>query len=302
MTTYELYHDESMENGYWHGMLLVPIEKKDKMLEALDKARNCTGYYEPISLKSVHKKNRIFSCANAWVHIGCGFLRSRSKNQSYPIRLGYENGKPITLSLENDEIGAKFILFRERDNHQKMKGYPDSPSKIETTIRFALKGGLHYLGSDENSIHIEKMHFDGHKHYLRSLDKKRIVGRLNGLRNYCSISNREDLIDDNSSNHNLKEDVQSYGDCQFLQLTDLLIGSFRTALGVVTRDLHKKISHFPKTLLADYNKGYVRMRYSRWQNSFWVSECFLGDEGNWHFENINFLNLPKEEQLNLFEN
>ena len=178
MTTYELYHDESMENGYWHGMLLVPIEKKDKMLEALDKARNCTGYYEPISLKSVHKKNRIFSCANAWVHIGCGFLRSRSKNQSYPIRLGYENGKPITLSLENDEIGAKFILFRERDNHQKMKGYPDSPSKIETTIRFALKGGLHYLGSDENSIHIEKMHFDGHKHYLRSLDKKRIVGRI----------------------------------------------------------------------------------------------------------------------------
>ncbi len=26
---YDLYHDESKEGGYWHGMLLVPCEKRD---------------------------------------------------------------------------------------------------------------------------------------------------------------------------------------------------------------------------------------------------------------------------------
>jgi len=301
MTTYELYHDESMEDGYWHGMLLVPIEKKESLLEKLAVVRKNTGYNEPISIKKVREHNRIFSCANSWVHIGFGYLRSRSKNQSFPIEFGQEKGKPIISSLENEAIGAKFILFRERDNHQKMKGYPDSPSKVETTFRFGLKGGLHFLGSDKNPIHIEKMHFDGYKHHLRHLDKKRIVGRLYGLRNYCSISNREDLIDDKSSDHRLKDGVQSYGDCQLLQLTDLLIGSFRTALGVVTRDLHKELSHFPKKLLVDYQKGYVRMRNSRWLHSFWVSECFLEDEGNWRFENMNFLNLQKEEQLYLIE-
>ncbi len=30
---YELYHDESKEEGFWHGMLLVPVAHKGKLAE-----------------------------------------------------------------------------------------------------------------------------------------------------------------------------------------------------------------------------------------------------------------------------
>lgn len=30
---YDLYHDESQEGGYWHGMLLVPREKREIFFE-----------------------------------------------------------------------------------------------------------------------------------------------------------------------------------------------------------------------------------------------------------------------------
>ena len=35
---YELYHDESKENGYWHGMLLVPVTKKSELVALLELA------------------------------------------------------------------------------------------------------------------------------------------------------------------------------------------------------------------------------------------------------------------------
>jgi len=29
---FELYHDESLVDGFWHGMLLVPIDAKQKLI------------------------------------------------------------------------------------------------------------------------------------------------------------------------------------------------------------------------------------------------------------------------------
>ena len=287
MTVYELYHDESMENGYWHGILLVPAEKKALLLEYLEQARRNTGYRDPLGIKKVKRNNRVFDCASSWVQLGLGFMRSRAKTQPFPVSLGKRGKQRVLVNLSQNATHLKFILFRERDNHKTMTGYPDRASKIETTFRFGIKGGLHFLGSDEQPIHIEKMHFDGHKHHLRHLDRNRIVGRLQGLRRYCSISSRPDIIDDRSSDHRA-EDAQSYEDCQLLQLTDLLIGSFRTALGVVTRDIHKELARLPKELILDYRKGYARMRNSRWFSSFWLSECFLQSDG-WHFQTLEFI-------------
>lgn len=279
-------------------MLLVPIEKKSLLLDYLKKVRCHTGYYDPLSIKRVRKDNRVLDCASSWVQIGIGFMRSRAKAQSFSVSLGKQGTQRILVNLPPEATGLKFLLFRERDNHEAMAGYPDKASKIETTFRFGLKGGLHFLGSDEQPIHIEKMHFDGHKHYLRHLDRGRIVGRLQGLRRYCSISSRQDIIDDRASDHR-EEEAQSYEDCQLLQLTDLLIGSFRTALGVLTREIHKELARLPKDLILDYQKGYARMRNSRWFNSFWLSECFLENDG-WHFQALEFIETdPGPEQLSL---
>lgn len=297
MAQFELYHDESMEYGYWHGMLLVPTEKKSDFVELLTQVRKNTGYNEPIGIKRVKERNRIFECAQAWIALGIGFLRSRSKAQPYPVTLGRNKGKLVFYDLPDSMLGAKFILFRERDNHQKMQYYPDHASKIETTFRFAIKGGAHFLGSEESPIQIEKMHFDGYKHYHRHLDRTRIVDRLYGLRNYVQISSRVDLIEDGTSDHR-KIEAQSYEDCQLLQLTDLLIGSFRSALGIITRPVHKELAKLPKELILDYQKGFARMRNSRWLNSFWLSECYL-EQGRWFFDMLEIENKQENNQLSL---
>jgi hypothetical protein len=157
---------------------------------------------------------------------------------------------------------------------------------------------LHFLGSDESPISITKIHFDGHEHYQREIDKERIVNRIYGLREYCHIADCPDLIDQRRSDHNDPQG-QDYEDCQFLQLTDILIGCFRTALGFRTRDIHFLLSlPIKKWLLSRYNKGYARMKHSRWFNSFVLSQCYLNSNGEWKFERVERKS-NEEEQLAL---
>jgi len=280
---YELYHDESLEDGYWHGMLLVPVSKKQEFLELLSRARKNTRFFDKLGIKKVDRRGRIYDCASAWTQIGIACLRSKLGNEKLSIFLGKEKGKPIIEYVES--FGMKFILFRERDSHKELSGYSDHAAKIETTFRFGLKGGLHFLGSDENPITITKIHFDGYEHYHRHIDKDRIVKRIYGLREYCKID-YSILIDDRRSNHNdpLSQDCE---DCQFLQLTDILIGCFRTALGYKTRDIHVQLAlPIKQWLLNRYNRGYAGMKNSRWFSSFVLSQCYLNSKGEWNFEPI----------------
>jgi len=277
---YELYHDESLEGGYWHGMLLVPAWNKQEFSNLLITARSNTRYSDKIGIKKVNRKGIIYDCASAWTQIGVACLRSSTKGKAEPIFLGKrEKGKSQYECI--DLFGMKFILFRERDSHKDLTGYKDHAGKIETTFRFGLKGGVHFLGSDETPINITKIHFDGYQHYQRHIDNERLIHRIGGLRDYCTIS---DIIDDRQSNHK-KPNSQDYGDCQFLQLTDILIGCFRTSLGYKTRDIHTELAKPVKNLTDKFQQGYPRMRNSRWFNSFVISQCYL-DKGQWKFEGV----------------
>lgn len=283
---YELYHDESQVGGYWHGMLLVPDLRKEELVRLLMQARELTHHNEPIGIKGVEEFGRVYGCANAWVQIGVAALMSRMKGVPYPLYMGERARGRYQYSFFAGTIGAKFILFRERDQHSTMTGHHDYGSKVETTFRMGLKGGIHSLGDDGNPISITRMHFDGHQHYGRHLDRQRIVDRLTGLREYCAIDCRSDLIDDRSGDHK-RAGAQDYEDCQLLQLTDLLIGCFRTALGQYTRDIHIVLAMPVKQLVKRYSEGHARMLNSRWCNSFWISQCFL-ENGAWKFNMIDW--------------
>ena len=280
---YELYHDESMEGGYWHGMLLVPVSGKKEFSDLLGMARNNTHYSDKIGIKNVVRKGPIYNCASAWTQIGVAGLRSSAKGKLEPAFLGKQE-KGRLLYEKIGLYGMKFILFRERDSHKQLTGFSDHASKIETTFRFGIKGGLHFLGSDENPIHITRIHFDGHQHHQRHIDQDRIIARLGSLRKYCTISKRQNLIDDQQSDHK-KPKSQEYEDCQFLQLTDILIGCFRTSLGYKTRAIHTEFARPIKNLVDKYHEGYPRMKKSRWANSFVISQCYL-ENGRWVFEGI----------------
>ena len=104
------------------------------------------------------------------------------------------------------------------------------------------------------------------------------------------------MIEDRNSKHE-NSNSQDYDDCQLLQLTDLLVGCFRTALGNSTRDIHRELSLPVKQLVQRYREGYARMRNSRWHNAFTLSQCFI-EEGQWKFESLDFPS-GSEKQLSL---
>jgi hypothetical protein len=267
-------------------MLLVPSSAKQWILERLEIARSNAQYFDPIGIKGVRKENRVFDCAKAWLTICIASMRSKSGGNPVPIYLGKIISEGPKFESVRDAFGAKFILFREKDAHQSMTMYPDHASKIETTFRVALKGGLHFLGSDEDEIWINRIHFDGYEHYRRNIDRSRVVGRLKSLREYCHIPNVPDLIDDNSSDHR-RGNSQEYDECQLLQLTDLLLGAFRTVLIGTTSHPHSRLAYPVESLILRYQKGYARMRNSRWWSSFCMSQCHLED-GTWVFETMEY--------------
>ena len=281
---YELYHDESLKEGYWHGMLLVPDSAKIHILGLLDQARSITGYKHRISFKEIKKLNRIYDCAKSWISIAIAAMNSKVNSPPTQIYLGHIKYDECKYDIIRHCMFVKFILFRERDAHVRMSNYPDHASKIETTLRMALKGGIHFLGSEDHPIHIRRIHFDGYKHQGRRYDRDRIIGRINGLRQYCSFSERDDFIDDNASDHN-KSGSQSYGDCQLLQLTDLMIGAFRVALRGSDKQPHRDLAGLAEPLINRYAEGPARMANSRWGESLSLSQCYLED-GRWHFSQL----------------
>ena len=301
---YHLYHDESKIDGYWHGILLVPENTKYTFLKYLKEIRENTGHSKPIGIKEINNKDKGLTCAELWVLFAVGAMMSKFGKSKHSIRLGKLNkGKPIWDNYEDIvkiPIGAKFILFREKDNLKNMSNSLDYGAKVETTFRMGFKGGIHFLGEADQPIEITKIHFDGYEHYQRSVDYNRIIGRLNDLREYFTIANNVSSIDDRTGNHT-KEDCQSYEDCQFLQLTDLLVGSFRVAHGYKTNNkgFHEKIAEPVKYLIEKYREGYARMQNSRWKGSFCMSECFLENK-KWNFQPIEYKSSGRK-QGDLFE-
>lgn len=292
--SYTLYHDESNKDGYWHGMLLIPNNKRDLFFDILQSYRQMEGYFNKISFKDIKSTGEKYRLANDWLQVGVGYLRSQSNKQKYQVRNWNQPGSPDHeskpyISLPINLMGAKFILFRVKDDHENMVYLNDKVCKVETTLRMGLAGGLHSLGSPDHPIHINNIHLDGYQQNNRHADVKRIIDRIYGLRDYCTFGPRESLIDDRSSDPK-SENPQDYIDCEFLALTDLLIGSFRVALSQFEKNDHKrKLSNHAKCILERMTSGKPRMKQSRWANSFWLSECEL-IENQWVFNNIELRN------------
>jgi hypothetical protein len=296
---YDIYHDESQESGFWHGILLVPRNSREQLLNWLDLIRRTTNYKHVATLKGLKDKGPKFDCLRMWIEVGVNSLIQDLKGRENPIiyhkarsyskleRRKAAEYNPI-ISIDKPPK-AKFILFREKDCHKKMEDswFSDHGAKIETTFRMGLKGGLHLLFNKTEPVIIKSIHFDGHKHYGRRINKDRIIGKIQAqLREYCEIDNNTP-IDDRRSNHKETDcqEYQEYDDCQLLQLTDLLVGAFRTVLGEEKNKIQGEVSWSIKILVEKWNQGYARMQNSRWFRGICISECYLED-GQWCFQNI----------------
>ena len=278
---YRIYHDESKVDGYWHGMLLIPEQHRERMYAELMDMRKASKHDAPLGLKKVDGSNsKLGRLATNWIQYGVASMATHLKTPVH-YKVGFNGYRELRVPLK-----AKFLLFHKVGDHGDMGYLPDHASKVETTTRMAIKGGLHALFDPENPVHITRVHFDGHEHYKRNLDKDRIIGRMRGLREYCSFSTDSELIMDSSSDHE-REGSQAHIDCQFLQLTDLLVGSFRSLLGPATNPEHRLVAQPVEHILLRYKQGPARMKKSRWNGSFWMSRSQLVN-GTWQFNGLEY--------------
>jgi len=306
---YIAYHDESKEFGYWHGIYLVPTSTRNYLLSILQGIRNQYSYRQPIGIKNIRYINKRYYTAHAFLQAGIYSLISKSTKDNY---LDY------LIDLERSDffrlIKSKFIVFRISDSHKSMYEKLDYGAKIETSFRIGLKGGCHRLGSNNDPIELTEIHFDGHQHYLRHVDKRRIISKLNNLRDYFNID-PNCKIDDCSSNHT-QNNSQHYDDCQILQLTDVMIGATRMAYGYY--EIQKKNSGGPneekkyqkkitmkeslanpmKELIFKFDEGPKRMSNSRWAHSICFSEAFIDKKNDeWIFSQIPFRSKELQRSL-----
>lgn len=294
---YDVYHDESKEAGYWHGILLVPCHTRSTILKHLATIRQETGFDLPLSLKDVKGCKDRFQCSRAAVQLAVNAMMQDNKGKMEKVYLSARNydpkdKRPATEFREiiriAEPLGIKFIVFRERDCLKFLDprgDYLDYGAKVETTFRMGFKGGLHCLFSGDTPSIISSIHFDGCLHHKRHVDEERIVGRLkHGLRPYCQISDSI-VIADQSSDHRQSQHAQPYDDCQFLQIADLLIGSFRTVLADKKNEAQAAIAAPVAELVKKWKCGRKRMENSRWHRSFCISQCHLQD-GQWQFTSL----------------
>ena len=293
---FEVYHDESQKDGYWHGMLFVPVLKKIELLNQLSMARVNINYSHYLSFKGLLNKRKSLplELAETWIQIGLASMRARNKG-FYPVFIGEKIGKKRTYIKNLPIIGTKLVIFRDTQTMQGLSPILDKGAKVETSFRVGFKGALHLLGNELKPINVTKIHFDGYEHYRRKIDEKRIIGRLRGLRPYVNIADSSCSIDDRSGNpHN--SNPQSREDCELLQLIDILLGAFRTRFSGDKRDQICRITKPVIEIINRFEVGKPWLDNSIWKDSIMLSQYSIVD-GKWVFEEIAIEKDYKQDRL-----
>ncbi len=295
---YDVYHDESLEHGFWHGILFVPRDSRKRLLTLLANIRQSTDRFHPLSLKNLNKTTgKLYKCTSCWLQVGVAALIQDFKGRAYATPTGADGQWAQYLPFDQ-LVRARFVLFRVKGGLGPLNLCHDYAAKVETTFRMAFKGGLTMFSREDEELCIRSLYFDGHKHYHRRLDLRRVLRDIGTPPTRVHLHDEIELSDD-SSDHR-EAGAQPYDDCQLLQLTDILVSGFRTILAEAPApEAHREVSRPLSELVDKWNRGRKGFSYSRWFKGFCVSEGYIED-GQWQFGAIE----PDYEilQTELFDN
>ncbi|MBD3286345.1 hypothetical protein GF338_08405 [candidate division WOR-3 bacterium] len=137
--------------------------------------------------------------------------------------------------LLTDSLHCKFaVVFFKNPSYQEIIRFSGNRKERrlrfdETFMRMILKGALHLLYDERNSVRILKIIPDGDSSHRR-LDEHRLVWRLvednlRPLRNYVNISPDVIIEPVNSNHRRYAEDSDHYINANMLQLADMVLGS-----------------------------------------------------------------------------
>lgn len=303
---YDIYHDESKKEAYWHGFLFVPRTNRQYLLELLMKARDNACWQSKISFKDIGNRQGRGSpkttLVKSWLSLGLATLQQQ-KFFSLPTPF-FLGGTPPQYEFLAKPIKCKFVIFKEKNKHRNMFGGMSGLECIETTFRMGIKGGIHKLFDDNKPITIGNVFIDGDEHYIRSFGRSFDVDRslrrfAEEKRPYVSFLRDSKLIPQ-YSDHGRINNSQNLEDSHLLQLCDLLIGGIRFhSFCPDSRNIKYQIGAPCRFLLGRDTENYARIKQSRFFNGFSLSEAWL-DQQAWKFASLKLMEdaaLPKFEQM-----
>jgi len=289
-----IYHDESKEvfgkNVWAHALFFVPESASARLLAQLWAARKrhwCEDkklHFADISGDKISEEDGSI-VIKEWLQYGIEALRSKGSacKPALSCKLGVIF---FQTSLDLD-------LYGGGTEDEKMLRY------FETVLRMLLKGCAHGLYDPNNRLKIKGIVTDGEP-WHRELDKMRILDRLiSEAREYVHIDGDayiEGIVSDHSS-----PNCTDSNKAQFLQLTDLLLGSvihccfrgkkYRSKKEIIIRPVREMLEK------RKWGAGFLRSGHYR---SFSLSFAHI-DKDQWKFEQVDTKEIIYEDnQLKLF--
>ena len=278
MDVYDLHYDESKEDGYWHGIIFVPVKNIDRLSGYLKEAREDYNFPYPLHFTKLRKNESINSprtlLTESYISIGIASIQQQKFQKNPPkARIGRH------LKIIGD-IGSKFVVYRVVCDDRSL----DRENAIEQTLKSALKGALHFLFDGSRSIAVRRVVFEGAE--LQGIDDESILRNLRGqTRSYIKRLPTNFIAQ--SSDHTKLQRGQDTDDSYTLQLCDALLGGVRFA--VVKNGEHPARSRVSKPLgeLLKYaDQPHVRMKQSRYYKGFSLAQAEMKN-GNWNFSNLH---------------
>ena len=111
---YDIYHDESQEEAYWHGFLFIPRDERQYLLDLLTKSQNSLNWFGPVSFKDVRRGMGSGSprvqLIESWLSVALASLQQQ-KLPYLPTPF-YLYGRPRCYFRSLDRlIKCKFVVF-----------------------------------------------------------------------------------------------------------------------------------------------------------------------------------------------
>ena len=269
---YEIWHDENKENGYHHGILFVPLDKKDDLIKYLKQIRDehSVPYDNDLkfsgALKSKQRGRIVSNNLALFSHIIKTKIDQSTKLYNQNGKFKYKKEFNHFLEL-NDLFGCRFGFLRIEDNMQSL--YFDSyAKKVETTLRFLLKGCCHGMFDDLNTIEIMSLYFDGNEHHVGGFDIPHIL--KGDFRPYCKVPTTVNIDARQIKDRN--DDTKL-----IMNLVDNVVGAI---VAVINEHKDENMVLYP---LREIHKRVVENmiftnKNSKWYKSISVSEFKLVDD------------------------
>jgi hypothetical protein len=292
-TSYEIWHDEyhcSATGAYVHGILLLPHERKDEIVDYLRLLREEFNelYTAKRGFAGSLKTEKRARFLRHQLALGTHFL---STKEQAPLPLvnadpGMRDRGDYSPFLEvpgDVPFDVKLGVLVVPENHADMFG-ADYSVKVETTLRFAIKGLCHWAFNKEKPIEVQAIYFDGTEHHGRDYYLHRIIGRENWASHVRFIPG-EVTIDSRHRNERTDETAP------IMDLIDAMLGGLYNAIYLNPQDPYQALAPLSelKERLEDGRVQY--QRNSRWFKAVSLSEVYTIND-----ERISFAFTPLDQQ------